>query len=59
MGLSKLKNELVNQRISQDKSWIKKSILREYGINGIEKLKDNISYDKNPFLTLKNIRKTL
>lgn len=52
------KNELVNQRISQDKSWIKKSILREYGINGIERLKDNISYNKNPFLTLKNIRKT-
>ena len=27
-------------------------------IDGIERLKDNISYNKNPFLTLKNIRKT-
>ena len=53
------KNELINQRISQDISWIRKSILREFGINGVEKLKDNISYDKNPFLTLKNIKKTL
>ena len=53
------KNELINQRISQDISWIRKSILREFGINGVEKLKDNISYDKNPFLTLKKIKKTL
>jgi len=52
-------NVLSSQRISQDITWIRKSILREFGINGIEKLEENISYDKNPFLTLKKIKKSL
>ena len=52
-------NRLVKKRNFQDLEWIKKSIIKEFGLAGLKKILNDIEYSNNPFLTLKKINKKL
>ncbi len=45
-------------RIQQDIKWIEKNIEKDFGKKGLEKVKNSISYKKDPFITLKKLRKS-
>ena len=54
------KNKMIeNQRIEQDISWLKKTIMREFGTNGVKKVSKNLNYKKNPFSSLKKLKHLL
>ncbi len=52
-------NRLVKKRNFQDLEWIKKSIIKEFGTVGLNKVLAEIEYSNNPFLTLSKINKKL
>ncbi|MBD23283.1 MAG: methylmalonyl Co-A mutase-associated GTPase MeaB [Alphaproteobacteria bacterium] len=58
LWLKKNKN-IQNQRYDQDISWIKKTIMREFGTNGVKKLDKLLSYKNKPFSTVKKLKKIL
>ncbi len=55
-----IKENVLNiNRSSQDLQWMKNSIIREFGMMGLEKGLKKINYKKNPFLELSRIFKIL
>ena len=55
-----IKENVLNiNRLSQDFQWMKNSIIREFGMMGLEKGLKKINYKKNPFLELSRIFKIL
>ena len=55
-----IKENVLNiNRSSQDFQWMKNSIIREFGMKGLEKGLKKINYKKNPFLELSRIFKIL
>jgi len=55
-----IKENVLNiNRSSQDLQWMKNSIIREFGMKGLEKGLKKINYKKNPFLELSRIFKIL
>ena len=58
-GILKEKKKIFNQRRSQDISWIKRSIIDEFGQKGKEQIKDLMNYSSNPFKTLNELRNYL
>ena len=52
-------NRLEKKRNFQDLEWIKKSIIKEFGLAGLKKILNDIEYSNNPFFTLKKINKKL
>ena len=54
------KNNLIqDQRNYQDISWISKTIMREFGTNGVKKIDKHLSYKTKPFSTLQKLKKLL
>ena len=54
------KNDILqNQRKNQDISWIRKTIIREFGTNGVKKIEKLLIYKNKPFLTLQKLKKLL
>ena len=58
MWLKKNK-KIHHQRISQDISWITKTIMREFGTNGVKKIDEFLSYKEKPFASLQKLKKKL
>ena len=50
MELVEKKREIEKRRFDQDCEWIKKSLLTEFGLNGL-KIKSKFDYKENPFTT--------
>ncbi len=46
-------------RIKQDVKWIENNIVKEFGDNGLRKIKNVISYKKDPFKTLRKLKDSL
>ncbi len=46
-------------RINQDMQWIKNNILNDFGKKGLDKLKKKFVFNKNPFSTLKTLKKKI
>ena len=55
----KKKERLKKRRFDQDCEWIKKSLLTEFGLNGLRKLKSKFDYKENPFSQLLNLKKKI
>ena len=47
------------QRIDQDISWITKTIMREFGTNGVKKIDKLLTYKEKPFSSLQKLKKKL
>ena len=58
MGVKK-KKKIHHQRISQDISLITKTIMREFGTNGVKKIDEFLSYKEKPFASLQKLKKKL
>ena len=58
MWLKKNK-KIHHQRINQDISWITKTIMREFGTNGVKKIDEFLSYKEKPFASLQKLKKKL
>ena len=56
-----LKNnkKIQHQRIDQDISWITKTIMREFGTNGVKKIDKLLTYKEKPFSSLQKLKKKL
>ena len=56
-----LKNnkKIQHQRIDQDISWITKTIMREFGTNGVKKIDKLLIYKEKPFSSLQKLKKKL
>ena len=46
-------------RIKQDVKWIENNIVKEFGDNGLRKIKNLVSYKKDPFKTLRKLKDSL
>ena len=46
-------------RIKQDLKWIENNIVKEFGDNGLRKIKNLVSYKKDPFKTLRKLKDSL
>ena len=55
----KKKERLKKRRFDQDCEWIKKSLLTEFGLNGLRKLKSKFDYKENPFSQLLYLKKKI
>ena len=58
MWLKKNK-KIHDQRIGQDISWITKTIMREFGTYGVQKIDKFLNYKEKPFSSLQKLKKTL
>ena len=55
----KKNKKIQHQRIDQDISWITKTIMREFGTNGVKKIDKLFTYKENPFSSLQKLKKKL
>ena len=55
----KKNKKIQHQRIDQDISWITKTIMREFGTNGVKKIDEFLSYKEKPFASLQKLKKKL
>ena len=55
----KKNKKIQHQRIDQDISWITKTIMREFGTNGVKKIDKLLTYKENPFSSLQKLKKKL
>ena len=55
----KKNKKIQHQRIDQDISWITKTIMREFGINGVKKIDKLLTYKEKPFSSLQKLKKKL
>ena len=54
------KNKKIHEkRIDQDISWITKTIMREFGTYGVQKIDKFLNYKEKPFSSLQKLKKTL
>ena len=58
MWLKKNK-KIHHQRIGQDISWITKTIMREFGTNGVKKIDEFLSYKEKTFASLQKLNKKI
>ena len=55
----KKNKKIQHQRMDQDISWITKTIMREFGTNGVKKIDKLLTYKENPFSSLQKIKKKI
>lgn len=55
----KKNKKIQHQRIDQDISWITKTIMREFGTNGVKKIDKLLTYKEKPFSSLQKLKKKL
>jgi len=55
----KKNKKIQHQRIDQDISWITKTIMREFGTNGVKKIDKLLIYKEKPFSSLQKLKKKL
>jgi LAO/AO transport system kinase len=55
----KKNKKIQHQRMDQDISWITKTIMREFGTNGVKKIDKLLTYKENPFSSLQKLKKKL
>ena len=55
----KKNKKIQRQRIDQDISWITKTIMREFGTNGVKKIDKLLIYKEKPFSSLQKLKKKL
>ena len=55
----KKNKKIQHQRIDQDISWITKTIMREFGTNGLKKIDKLMTYKEKPFSSLQKLKKKL
>jgi LAO/AO transport system kinase len=54
-----IRNRKKKLRIKQDLKWIENNIVKEFGDYGLRKIKNLISYKKDPFKTLRKLKDSL
>ena len=55
----KKNKKIQHQRMDQDISWITKTIMREFGTNGVKKIDKLLTYKEKPFSSLQKLKKKL